>query len=56
MRSTSYFSTAVRLPKPGEHSIAFAHRVRQAHGAGIITDSQAKVALSMPRDERLPWD
>jgi len=55
-QGTSAGNAKTRLPKPGEHSIAFAHRVRQAHRAGIITDGQAKVALSLPRYEPLPWD
>ncbi len=45
-----------RLPNANEPSIAFADRIRLLHDKGLITDGQARVALTLSIDDRLPWD
>ena len=44
-----------QLPQVGEPSIALSDRVRRAHDQGLITDGQARVALGLTVDDRLPW-
>ena len=43
------------LPASGAPSIVLMERVGRAHGDGIITDGQARVALRLSVDEPLPW-
>jgi predicted component of type VI protein secretion system len=45
-----------RLPAVGAPSIAFANRIQRMHEQGRITDTQAKIALHIAIDARLPWE
>jgi len=45
-----------RLPAAGAPSIALRDRVRRAHEEALLTDGQARVALGLTVDDRLPWD
>ncbi|HEX7602925.1 MAG TPA: ImmA/IrrE family metallo-endopeptidase, partial [Polyangiaceae bacterium] len=45
-----------RLPAPDAVSVALLDRVTRAHQQGAITDGQAREALKLGLDTRLPWE